>query len=261
MGERILIDGHPTWVEQRGEGAETVVLLHGGLSDSDTLLGPLSAPLEGQYRVVAFDRRGHGYTADTEAPFHYDDMATETISVLEQVVGGQAHLVGWSDGGIVALLVALRRPDMVGRLVAIGANFHHDGILPLDFPPDSPVVAMMAQNYGERSPDGAEHFGVVAGKFLTMASTEPTLTVDDLKQIETPTLVMVGDDDVITLSHTCALYESLPAGQLSVVSGASHALPLERPDDTARIILGFLASDVPPVTIMPVRRATASPHA
>ncbi len=188
-------------------------------------------------------------------------MATETISVLEQVVGGQAHLVGWSDGGIVALLVALRRPDLVGRLVAIGANFHHDGILPLDFPPDSPVVAMMAQNYGERSPDGAEHFGVVAGKFLTMASTEPTLTVDDLKQIATPTLVMVGDDDVITLGHTCALYESLPAGQLSVVSGASHALPLERPDETARIILGFLTSDVPPVTIMPVRRTTASPHA
>jgi pimeloyl-ACP methyl ester carboxylesterase len=259
MGERIQINGHPTWVEQRGEGSDTVVLLHGGLSDSDALLDPLSAPLEEHYRVVAFDRRGHGHTADSEAPFHYDDMATETIGVLEQVVGGQAHLVGWSDGGIVALLVALRRPDLVGRLVAIGANFHHEGVLPLDFPPDSPVVAMMAQHYAERSPDGADHFGIVAGKFMTMASTEPTLTVDDLGDVTAPTLVMVGDDDVITLAHTCALYESLPAGQLSVVPGASHALPIERPDETARIILDFLAADVPPATFMPVRRAAGSP--
>jgi pimeloyl-ACP methyl ester carboxylesterase len=257
MGERILIDGHPTWVEQRGEGSKAVVLLHGGLSDSDTLLGPLSA-LEQRYRVVAFDRRGHGYTADTDAPFHYDDMATETISVIEQVAGGHAHLVGWSDGGIVALLVVLRRPDLVGRIVVIGANFHHDGVLPLDFGPDSPVVALMAQNYAERSPDGAEHFSVVAGKFMTMEKTEPNLTVDDLAQITAPTLVMVGDDDVIALSHTCALYESLPAGQLSVVPRASHALPFECPDETAHIILSFLAADVPPVTFMPVRRAAVA---
>ena len=59
-------------------------------------------------------------------------MATETIGVLEQVVGGPAHLVGWSDGGIVGLLVALRRPDLVDRLVLIGANFHFDGVVPLD---------------------------------------------------------------------------------------------------------------------------------
>jgi pimeloyl-ACP methyl ester carboxylesterase len=259
VGDRILIDGHPTWVDHRGEGSRTVVLLHGGLSDSDTLIGPLGAALGQRYRVVAFDRRGHGYTADTEAPFHYDDMATETITVLEQVVGGQAHLVGWSDGGIVALLVALRRPDLVGRLIAIGANFHHDGILPLDFAPDSPVLAMLAQNYAERSPDGAEHFGVVAEKFMTMASTEPTLTVDDVARITAPTLVMVGDDDVIRLSHTCALYEALPAGQLAVVPGASHALPIERPDETAHTILHFLAADVPPVTFMPVRRPTHHP--
>jgi pimeloyl-ACP methyl ester carboxylesterase len=259
MGDRIMIDGHPTWVEQRGEGSKTVVLLHGGMSDSDTLLGPLSAALGQRYRVVAFDRRGHGYTADSDKPFHYDDMATETISVLEQVVGGRAHLVGWSDGGIVALLVALRRPDLVGRLVTIGANFHHDGILPLDLPPDSPVLAMLAQNYAERSPDGAEHFGIVAEKFMTMAKTEPTMTVDDLKQIAAPTLVMVGDDDVITFSHTCALYESLPSGQLAVVPGASHALPIERPDETSHIILHFLATEVPPVTFMPIRRPAHHP--
>ena len=256
MGERIEINGHPTWVEQRGnETGDTILLLHGGMSNSDTLLDVLSTPLTQRHRLVAFDRRGHGFTADTDAPFHYDDMATETIGVLEKVVGGPAHLVGWSDGGIVGLLVALARPDLVNRLVLIGVNFHFEGVLPMEFDPSSPVPDMMMQSYAERSPDGAEHFETVFGKFMTMVSTEPTLTVDDLRRVTAPTLVMVGDDDLIKLSHTCALYESLPAGQLCVVPRASHGLPLEYPEETARAVLSFLAADLPPETLMPSRRA------
>ena len=89
-----------------------------------------------------------------------------------------------------------------------------------------------------------------------MMQTEPTLTSDDLRAIVAPTLVLVGDDDLITLAHTCELYESLPVGQLAIVPGTSHVLPMERTDETARIILHFLESDVPPTTFMPIRRAT-----
>lgn len=255
MAEQFDINGHSTWVETRGDGKTTVLLLHGGLSNSDLLLDSLSAPLETQHRVVAFDRRGHGYTADSAEPFHYDEMATETIGVLEQVVGGRAHLVGWSDGGIVGLLVALRRPDLVDRLVVIGTNFHFDGALPIDFDPNSSFAAMIMQAYAKRSPDGAEHFEEIAGKFMTLVTTEPTITVDDLKKIVAPTLVMAGDDDMIKLSHTAALYESLPNGQLAIVPGTSHALPVERPAETAQIILGFLQADAKPVTFLPIRRA------
>lgn len=255
MGEQIDINGHSTWVEKRGSGTETVVLLHGGLSNSDLLLDALSTPLEINYRVVAFDRRGHGYTADTAEPFHYEGMATETIDVLEKVVGGRAHLVGWSDGGIVGLLVALRRPDLVNRLVIIGTNYHFDGALPLDFDPNSTFAVMIGQAYAERSPDGAEHFGEVAGKFMKMMTTEPTLTPEELGKINAPTLVMAGDDDVIKLSHTAALYEALPNGQLAIVPGTSHALPIERPAETARIILDFLGANEKPATFMPIRRA------
>src|SRR5262245_41600722 len=101
MGEYLAIGGRSTWVDQRGGGAGTVLLLDAGLSNSDLLLDAIGAPLAERYRLVAFDRRGHGYTADTAAPFHYEDMAAETIGVLEAVVGGRAHLVGWSDGGII----------------------------------------------------------------------------------------------------------------------------------------------------------------
>ena len=93
------IGGHPTWTTEVGQGAQTVLLLHGGLSNSDFLLDSIGPALAGRYRVVAFDRRGHGRTADTDADFRYDDMVTETVGVLETVVGGPAH---WSGGVTVA---------------------------------------------------------------------------------------------------------------------------------------------------------------
>jgi pimeloyl-ACP methyl ester carboxylesterase len=254
MGERIAVGGHPTWVDDRGDGPECVLLLHGGMSNSDTIMEALAAPLLDRYRVVAFDRRGHGYTADIGGPFHYDDMATDTIAVLEQVVGGPAHVVGWSDGGIIGLLVAMRRPDLVGRLVTIGANFHHDGMVDVDFGESTALGQEMYEEYAERSPDGAEHFGELFERFLVMVATEPTLTTAELAAITAPTLVVAGDDDLVRLDHTCALYEALPAGQLAILPGTSHAVPLERPVDVARIVGDFLAADVPPATLLPVRR-------
>jgi pimeloyl-ACP methyl ester carboxylesterase len=257
MGTYVDIDGHATWVEERGSGEETVLLLHGGLSDSSLLLDSMGDALAESRRVVAFDRRGHGRTADTADPFHYDDMATETIGVLETVVGGPAHLIGWSDGGIVALLVALRRPDLVGKLVPIGANFHHDGLAPISLDPHSPVVAMIAQAYGERSPDGLDHFPVVLGKAMALFASEPTLTTDDLAGIAAPTLVLSGDDDGVRLDHTCAMFLALPAGQLAVVPGSSHAVPIEKPADVARLVVEFLSSG-PPETFMPILRAAST---
>jgi pimeloyl-ACP methyl ester carboxylesterase len=259
VGEYVDIGGHPTWVEtsgQKRDDSETVLVLHGGLSNSDELLNPIGAALGERWRVVAFDRRGHGRTRDTEAPFHYEDMATETIGVLEAVVGGPAHLVGWSDGGIVALLVALRRPDLARRLVLIGANFHFDGLRPLDVAPDSPLFAMLQSAYAERSPDGAEHFETMAAKAFTLFATEPTLTVAELARIVAPALVLVGDDEPIELSHTCALYESMPAAQLAVIPGSSHLVPMEKPADVCRVITDFLLGDANPQTLMPSRRST-----
>ena len=258
MGGYVDIAGHATWVDQTGAGDETVLLLHGGLSSCDDLLGTVGPTLAEQYRVVAFDRRGHGRTADTDAPFHYADMAVEALGVLEMAVDGPAHLVGFSDGGNVALLVALDHPEVVGKLVTIGANFHYSGLMALPLTADSPAVQMIADAYGRRSPDGREHFPAVFEKTEVMFATEPTLTVGDLGRIPNPSLVIAGDDDAIRLDHTCALYEALPAGELAIVPGASHLLPIEKPLDTARLILDFLQRAGPPVTFMPIRRGPAT---
>jgi len=256
MATFIDIDGVNTWTETRGSGERTLVLLHGGLGNSDDLLDSIgAADLVGSFRVVAFDRRGHGYTADTDEPFHYDDMAAHAIGVLEHLgAASKVHLVGWSDGGIVAMLVALRRPDLVDRLVLIGTNFHFDGVNELD-PGDVAPPQVMLEGYAKRSPDGAEHFSVVAEKAMTLFTTEPTLTTDDVGRVTQPTLVLVGDDDLVRLDHTVALYDALPAGRLCVVPGASHTVVLERPQLVAAIITDFLQGPEPPETIIPIRRA------
>ena len=92
-------------------------------------------------------------------------------------------------------------------------------------------------------------------KTFTMFATEPTMTVDEIREITAPALVMVGDDDMIDIRHTAALFEALPNGQLAVVPGTSHALPLEKPAETARLILDFLSADREPETLMPLRRS------
>ncbi|MCU1390500.1 MAG: hypothetical protein JWL72_3838, partial [Ilumatobacteraceae bacterium] len=153
------VSGHPTWFEPGSGEGPTVLLLHGGLSNSDALLESIGVPLATRHRVAAFDRRGHGRTADTPEPFHYEAMADETIAVLAHL-DTPAHLVGWSDGGITALLVALRRPNLVDRLVLIGVNFHFSATLEMPAHEgddasgrgEDPFFAQIEASYAERSP-------------------------------------------------------------------------------------------------------------
>lgn len=250
------IGGHRTWFADSGGAGEPVLMLHGGISDSEMLVDPLEPALGERFRILAFDRRGHGRTADTDGAFHYDDMATETIAATLKLIGGPAHLVGWSDGGNVALLVALRRPDLVRSLVLIGANYHFNGNMPMA-PGDGSEPKMLRDRYADRSPDGEEHFATVFKKSRAMWAAEPTLTTDDLRRISAPALVLVGDDDLLTLAHTASLYESLPLGQLAVVPGASHAVVLEKPDLVGSLIGDFLSAPGKPETYLPVRRRSA----
>jgi pimeloyl-ACP methyl ester carboxylesterase len=246
------IGGHRTWFADSGGAGEPILMLHGGLSDSELMLEPLEPALGDQYRILAFDRRGHGRTADTGDTLHYDDMASETVAAIDKLIGGAAHLVGWSDGAIVALLVALRRPDLVRSLVLIGANYHFEGNVPTE--PGGSGFKIIRERYAERSPDGADHFDVVLKRSLAMFASEPTLTIDDLREITAPTLVMVGDDDLMTLAHTASLYESLPTSQLAVIPGASHAVLLEKPKLVAQLIRDFLSAPQTTETYFPVRR-------
>ena len=250
--------GHPTWVSVGIGNDSAVLLLHGGIVDSRSLLDSIGPALGECYRVVAFDRRGHGRTADTAEAFHYDTMADETIAVLEHL-GRPAHLVGHSDGGDVGLLVAMRRPDLVQRLVMIGSNFHHAGLIPIgELTPDDPsgVYDMFATMYGECSPDGREHFDEFLAKTYAMwAIRSPNCLRRTLPGSRVPVLVLVADDDAdSTVSYLLAVRVDSRRAQLAVVPGASHLLPIEQPEETVHIVRKFLEASIPPTTLMPIRR-------
>jgi len=243
-----------SWYSVDGEGSP-VVLLHGGLSDS-TAWGMQTPALVEQHKVFLTDRRGHGKSADTDAPFSYEDMAAETIEFLEQIVGGPAALIGWSDGGIVALFVARERPDLVPRQVLIGANFHYDGLVPGFDPGDDPNaedVAVFKAMYEAVAVDPS-HWPVFYAKTMKLWREQPTLTVDDVAKVTVPTFVLAGDDEAVRLEHTAAMYEALPDAELGIVPGTSHVLTMEKPDQVNRLILDYLAETGPPETMMPIKR-------
>ncbi|WP_371606724.1 alpha/beta hydrolase [Streptomyces sp. NBC_01213] len=261
MGDYVDLPGVRTWFESEGSG-EPLVLLHGGFCTNDTW-GAQRADLASAYQVLLPERRAHGHTPDVAGPLSYQDMADDMVAFVEKVVGGPAHLVGWSDGGVVALLMAIARPDLVRRVVAIGANFRPSSecfVEPamLDaMTPEGPDLAFFREMYEAVSPDGPSHWPVVAARMIDMWRTQPTLTTEDLTRVAAPLLFMVGDDDMMTLEHTTALYRAVPGAQLAVVPGASHLVPLEKPDLVDRLILDHLAQDGVD-TMMPVRRAPAA---
>ncbi len=258
MGAYVDIAGVNTWYEDEGSG-EPLVLLHGGMCTNETW-GAQIPVLGERFRVVAPERRGHGHTADVDGPWTYADMATDTTGFLEEVVGGTAHLVGWSDGGIVGLLVAIGRPDLVAKLVVIGTNYDIAGVaseaevVMAKMTPDSPDMAMFRSLYEKYSPDGPAHWPVVFGKFMDMVQREPHIAVGDLARIQAPTLVLVGDDDLVSLEHTIALFRAIPRAELAVVPGTSHTVLMEKPEILNRLVLDFLEKEPVP-TMLPLRRA------
>lgn len=241
------------WYDECGAG-DPVVLLHPGGVDS-RVFEPNRRALSERFRVYTPERRGHGHTPDVPGPITFDLMAADTIAFLESVIRGPAALVGCSDGAIVALHVALARPDLVSRLVCVCGVFHKDGWLPGVLSPGSEPPEFLVNMYGEVSPDGPEHYATVWAKLEEMHATGPTLTPADLARVRARTLVMVGDDDEMPLSHSAEFANSIPAGELAVVPGTSHGLLVEKPELCNRLLLDFLTTDAVE-TFAPIRRRT-----
>ncbi|MFG1941511.1 alpha/beta fold hydrolase [Nonomuraea sp. NPDC048826] len=245
------LDDVRMWYDERGEG-EPLVLLHGGFSDSRDFDGNLGG-LAGRFRLLLPERRGHGHTADVPGPITAEVMAQDTIAFLDTVVGGPVRLAGYSAGATVALSVAVRRPDLVDRLVLISGAFDAAGLI---VAPSAagPLPPPLVERYAEVSPDGAGHLPVVVAKIARAVAEERGLTPADLRAVACPVLVMAADDDIVTLEHTLELYRSLPDGHLAVVPGTSHLLLHERPGWCAGLVEDFLTTGPRP-TWMPLRRA------
>ncbi|MFI7700405.1 alpha/beta fold hydrolase [Nonomuraea sp. NPDC049480] len=251
------LNGVRTWYDERGSGADGLVLLHGGFSDSRDFAGNLDT-LAGDFTVFTADRRGHGRTPDVPGPITLPLLAEDAIAFCEFAAkksGGPVDLAGYSFGGTIALALAVRRPDLVRSLVLISAAFHHEGMIVAPSGDGSDMPEQVVAAYAEVSPDGRDHFRVVAAKIMEGIAADPlAMTEAEVSAIAARTLVVAADDDIVHLEHTLDLYRAIPDAELAVVPGTSHVLLHEKPALCTRLIGDFLT--VPPrPTYFPIRRA------
>jgi pimeloyl-ACP methyl ester carboxylesterase len=241
------VAGLRVWHEVSGDG-EPVVLLHGAFAGASSFAAQTPALVAAGFRVHAPERRGHAHTPDVDGPLSYQVMADDTLAYLDQELAGPAHLVGWSDGAVVALLVARDRPDLARRLVLIGQYYNSAGKVAdtdLDRLLESPeAMHFLRGEYDRVSPDGPDHFPVVYEKTMRMLRTEPEIDLQTLAAITAPTLVLQGDRDEVTLEHSAAVVAGLPDARLAVLPG-THGLPMELPDVVNPLIVAFLRGAAP----------------
>ncbi len=252
MPDYINLRGHQVYNYEWESDGEAVVLLHGGLSKTSSWDYLMVPPLEDEFHVFAYDRTAHGFTGDLPGSLHFEFQTQEAIAYLEDVVKEPAHLIGWSDGGIIALMVAIQRPDLVKSIVAIGANFHFSGVMQAFGDPE--ISEDDQAEYNLISPDAPHTLLEKTIRMHAIWESEPKLTLGEIATIQCPVLVLVGDDDVINHSHTIALFEALPLGQLAVIPGTSHIVVKEKPGLMNAVILQFLEDLSYPITRSPVRR-------
>lgn len=218
-----------------------VVLLHGGLANSDYLANQARA-LAHAYRVILVDSRGHGRSTRDQRPFGYDLMADDVIALLDTLKIDKAAIIGWSDGGIIGLDIAMRHPERVTRVFAFGANSSKSGLKD-DFDKNATFAAYMAragQEYAQLSPTPKEYaaFQEQIGK---MWESEPNWTDVQLRAIRTPVWVVDGEhDEGIKREHTDYMAATIPGARLLILANTSHFAFLQDPVTFNTAILSFL---------------------
>lgn len=187
MESYIELNGVRTRYQRTGEGDPLLLLHPGGAGVDSRAWSPAIEALRGRFSTFTPDRRAHGRTPDVEGPITFEVMAEDTIAFLEAAIGEPAHLAGYSDGAIVAPLVALGRPDLVRKLVLIAAPYHLEGWVSGVIDPDREPPEFLAASYAEISPDGPDHYPVVVEKLARMHHEGPTLETSDLRGIQART--------------------------------------------------------------------------
>jgi len=248
------INGTELYTEVDGAG-EPVLLLHGGFCSLESLRAQSDALVE-DHRVHAFERPGHGRSADIDGEYDYASGVADTIAYLDAHGLDSVHVVGYSDGAILGIMLALEHPARVRSVVAISANLdpsafstapEHQALLlspaaarvPLEEPvPERPDLERM--HYDRLSPDGPEHGAIVLDKLFRLWTTAPSIDPAELAAITAPVLVIAGDRDSIRPDHSLLIAASIPGAQLCIVPGATHGLLAERPELISHVIGDFL---------------------
>jgi pimeloyl-ACP methyl ester carboxylesterase len=212
----------------RGSGP-TLVLLHGGGDSGEHSFEAQIDVFAARHRIIAPDQVGHGHTPDLPGPLSYTSMMQDTATLLQRLRLRTVDVMGFSDGGILALMLAARNPGLVRRLVISGVNIAPEG-LTAEERADLRAV-----------PQGGT--ATLDQKLAHLWLTSPTpaeLNLKVLATIDKPVLVISGDRDAITLEHTLQIYRALPQAELCILPGTDHATFSGRPEWLNPIIAAFL---------------------
>jgi pimeloyl-ACP methyl ester carboxylesterase len=252
MQRNINLRGHDVFTFQWSKRGEPLVILHGGLSHSEKTKKYLLPAVKRDFKVFAYDRTGHGRTANQKGSFHFNFQTKELIAFLEDVVKEPAHLIGISDGANIALMAAIARPELIRSVVSIGGNTTASQIR-MKF--GKPEVSAESQAEHDRiSPDHpSELIKKVATAFKVWKS-EPSIAITKLAKIKCPVLVLAGDDDVISAKESEKIYQAITNARLAIVPGSSHAVIKEKTELVQALLKDFYANPDYPMTQAPVSR-------
>jgi pimeloyl-ACP methyl ester carboxylesterase len=239
-GQMTTIDGAELYVEVHGRG-EPLVLLHGLMGSSEQLANQIPAFAE-QFRVIAIDGRGQGRSSRGSEPITYRRLAADVIGVMDRLGLTRAHVVGWSDGAIVALTLAVHFPARLRKLVMYGAAYVAAGVR-LD-PTFAGDVAIMGGpttlDYLAIAPHAARAPELFMARF-TMIEDQPDFNEAQLQAITAPTLILDGErDEVIAPDQAPGLARLIPGAKLVVMPDTGHFAVYDRPTEFNRIVLDFL---------------------
>lgn len=252
VGKRIQVGDISMYYEIYGKG-EPLILLHGGYGNIETMGGMIAA-FSKKYRVIALDSRSQGRTTDSDLKeLTYAQMALDVNGFMDQLHVKKAKFVGWSDGGDIALELALIHPEKIDKAVIMGANFlgESKGVaLAIDktwkMNPQDPLFAKtrkpLAQYFSvyERVAPDKSKIASSKKKVADNAFKNPNISLAQLNSIQVPFMVMAGDHDMFTIDHTIDLYKNLPKASLYIVPDATHISPLEEPELVHAEILRYL---------------------
>lgn len=231
---RTVVRGHPLYFEIHGDwhGAtqRPLLLLHGGGSDVSESFSQQLAAFAATRRIIAPEQVGQGHSPDIEGPLSYREMMEDTAALLMQLKLRDVDVVGWSDGGIIGLMLAANYPQLVHSIVVSGVNIAPDGLQ------DNGIAEL-------RSSTPTTGLARKLRELWINAPTHDDLNIELLHGLHKPVLVMAGDHDAIKLSHTQKIYRALPQARMEVLADTGHDTFAQRPQRVNSMVLDFLAQN------------------
>jgi len=233
------VNGIKIWYASFGQG-EPVLLIHGGLANSN-YWGHQVRALQKHYRVVVMDSRGHGRSSRNEQPYGYDLMASDVLALMDHLGIKKAAIVGWSDGAIIGLGIAMHHPERVSRLFAFAANSDPSGVADIaKSDVFNAYIERAGEEYKRLSPTPTEYKSFVE-QITKMWETQPNWTEADLAAIKVPTWIVDADhDEAIKRENTEFMAAHIPGAGLLIQPNVSHFSFMQDPEQFTNDVLHFL---------------------